>query len=78
MISMGRFLIITGFLILLIGVLIQAKVEIPWLHSWIGKLPGDITIKKGNVTIYFPLATSLLASLFISLLFLLFFGSKKS
>ncbi|HLB53171.1 MAG TPA: DUF2905 domain-containing protein [Chlamydiales bacterium] len=75
---MGRFLIITGFFILLIGVLIQAKLEIPWISSWIGKLPGDLTIKKGNVTIYFPLATSLVASLFLSFLLFLFFGSKKT
>ena len=34
----------------------------------IGRLPGDFTIKRGNVTFYFPLATSIIASLLLTLL----------
>ncbi|MDE3055797.1 MAG: DUF2905 domain-containing protein [Verrucomicrobiota bacterium] len=75
---MGRFFIIAGFLLLVLGILIQARVEIPWFTQWIGKLPGDITIKKGNATIYFPVTTSLLLSLLFTLLFFLFSGNRKT
>jgi hypothetical protein len=36
--------------------------------SWIGRLPGDILIKKKNFTFYFPLATSILLSILLSLI----------
>lgn len=39
--------------------------------GWLGRLPGDIHIKRDNVTFYFPLATSLLLSLVLSLIFYL-------
>lgn len=41
----------------------------------VGKLPGDIFIKKGNFSFYFPLATCVLISLFLTLI-LNFFGKK--
>ena len=66
---MGRFLMITGFLIVFLGALIHFKVEIPWLSSWIGNLPGDLLIKKGNIVIYLPISTSCLFSMVFSLLF---------
>ena len=69
---MGRFLIIAGFLIVILGVIIHFKVEVPWLTGWIGKLPGDLVIKKGNMTLYLPLATSILISIVLSLVFSLF------
>jgi len=39
---------------------------------WIGKLPGDILIKKEKFTFYFPLTTSILISIILTLLFTLF------
>ena len=69
---MGRFIIFTGFLIVVLGLIIHFKVAIPWLTGWIGKLPGDLVIKKGDVTLYLPLTTSALISLFLSLVFSLF------
>jgi len=45
------------------------------LLGWLGKLPGDILIKRDHVTFYFPLATSLLISLVVSLL--LYFLSRR-
>lgn len=69
---MGRFLIVTGFLIVVLGLIIHFKVAIPWLTGWIGKLPGDLAIKKGNMTLYLPLATSALLSIVLSLVFSLF------
>jgi hypothetical protein len=69
---MGRFLIVTGFLIVVLGLIIHFKVAIPWLTGWIGRLPGDLAIKKGNMTLYLPLATSALLSIVLSFVVSLF------
>ncbi|MBM4324037.1 MAG: DUF2905 domain-containing protein [Deltaproteobacteria bacterium] len=50
------------------GLLLMAGDKIPW----IGKLPGDILIKKEKFTFYFPLTTSILISIILTLLFTLF------
>jgi len=65
MVHFGKTLIIIGILIVLIGVLLMLSPRIPFL----GKLPGDIHIKKENYEIYIPLATSLLLSVVLSLIF---------
>lgn len=67
MVQIGKLLMILGGTILVIGVLFYFFDKIPLL----GKLPGDILIKKKNFTFYFPLATSILLSLFISLILFL-------
>ncbi|MDX9708641.1 DUF2905 domain-containing protein [Trichloromonas acetexigens] len=64
----GRLLIILGVVLILAGLLLTYGGRIPWL----GKLPGDIRIERENFSFYFPLATSLLVSLLLSLLFWLF------
>ncbi|MFH1783124.1 MAG: DUF2905 domain-containing protein [Candidatus Omnitrophota bacterium] len=46
--------------------------KIPWL----GRLPGDILIKKDNFTFYFPLTTSILISVILTLIFI-FIGRKQ-
>jgi hypothetical protein len=55
-------------LIIIIGVLLLVGDKIPW----VGKLPGDIMIKKEKFTFYFPLTTSILISIILTLLFTLF------
>ena len=62
---MGRFLIVSGLLLAGVGVLINVGVPI-------GRLPGDFTIRRGNFTFYFPLATSIIASILLTILFSLF------
>lgn len=64
----GKFLVIFGVIIIAIGGLLLLAGRIPW----IGKLPGDIFIQKKNFTFYFPLATSIILSLFLTLIFWLF------
>jgi DUF2905 family protein len=66
--DLGRLLIVFGILIVIVGVVLTAAGRVPWL----GRLPGDIHIQRGNWTFYFPLATSLLASVGLSLLLYLF------
>jgi hypothetical protein len=70
---MGKFLIISGTILLAVGILIQFSDKIPFL----GKLPGDIVIEKKNFKLYFPLTTSLLISLIISLILLLANKAKQ-
>ena len=59
-----RLLIVAGAVLLLAGV------SWPWLSRLgLGRLPGDITIEHQNVHIYFPIVTSLVISIVLSLLF---------
>ena len=66
--GLGKSLIVIGLVIAAIGLLLTLAGRIPWL----GRLPGDIFIKKDNFTFYFQLATSILISLILSLLLWLF------
>lgn len=61
----GKFLLLLGLVVAAIGGLLLLSGKIPW----IGRLPGDILIQKKNFTFYFPLATSILLSLILTLLF---------
>ena len=60
-VSVGQILIIIGLVIAAIGVLI-------WLGVPIGRLPGDIMIRRGNFTFYLPITTSILASVVLTLI----------
>ena len=64
----GRLLIILGVGLVAVGALLTLAGKVPWL----GKLPGDLFYKGDHVTVYFPLATCLLISVVLSLLFWLF------
>jgi len=66
--SLGKVLIIIGLVIAGIGILLLLSPKVPW----IGKLPGDILIKKDNFRFYFPLATCIIVSIVLTLLFYLF------
>ncbi|MBM3241783.1 DUF2905 domain-containing protein [Candidatus Poribacteria bacterium] len=65
--SIGKFLIIFGIIIVAIGALLLLSKYIPWL----GKLPGDIHIKKGNFSFYFPIVTCIIISIILTLIFTL-------
>ena len=66
--GLGKMLILLGAVILLIGLFLLVGEKIPW----IGRLPGDILIRKKNITFNFPLATCILISIILTLLFALF------
>jgi hypothetical protein len=66
--ALGKLLILFGVLIVVIGLLLLVGEKIPW----VGRLPGDIIIKKERFTLYFPIATSILISIILTLLFTLF------
>ena len=65
---MGRILIILGLVIAGAGLLMVLGVPI-------GRLPGDLTIRRGNFSFYFPLATSIIVSILLTLLFM-FLGRR--
>lgn len=70
--AIGKVLIGIGVAIVVIGVLLVAADRIPGLGGavgWLGKLPGDLSYKRDNVSVYFPIATSIVLSIVLSLLF---------
>lgn len=66
--SIGKLLLIAGGLLAVIGLILMFSDKIPFL----GRLPGDIVIKKKNFTLYIPIATSIMLSIIISLILYLF------
>ena len=66
--GLGRPLIIMGLILLTVGIIVTLAPRIPW----IGKLPGDIYLKRENFSIYFPLGTCILLSALLSLILWLF------
>lgn len=65
---LGKILVVIGLLVAGVGVLFLFADKIPWL----GRLPGDLTFRRGNFTFYFPIVTCLVISVLLSLLFWLF------
>ncbi|MBI3630093.1 MAG: DUF2905 domain-containing protein [Candidatus Rokubacteria bacterium] len=65
MADLGKLLIGVGFLLVVIGAVLMLAGRLPWL----GRLPGDISIQRGQWTFYFPLATSIIVSLLLTLVF---------
>ena len=67
--EIGKLLIIVGGFVVIVGLFLTLGFRIPFL----GKLPGDISIDRGNVHFYFPIVTCLLLSLVLTLLLNAFF-----
>jgi hypothetical protein len=67
--EIGKLLIIVGGFIVVVGVFLSLGLRIPYL----GKLPGDISVDRGNVHFYFPIVTGLLLSVVLTILLNAFF-----
>jgi hypothetical protein len=65
---LGRFLIVIGVVLVAAGLLINMGLPI-------GRLPGDFSVRRGNFSFYFPLTTSIIASILLTLLFM-FLGRR--
>jgi uncharacterized protein HemY len=61
----GRSLIILGLVLVAAGLLVSLSPKLP---TWLGRLPGDITIKRENFSLHFPLMTCLIISAILSLI----------
>jgi hypothetical protein len=63
--SIGKSLVLVGIAIVVIGMAIWGLSSVPYF----GRLPGDIYVRRGNFTFYFPLATCILISIIATILF---------
>jgi hypothetical protein len=65
--EMGKWLLVLGIFIALLGLVLTlaGKFQIPWL----GRLPGDFSFQGKNFSFYFPLTTSLVVSIILSVIF---------
>ena len=61
--ELGRALIVLGIVVVVLGIVLVLFDRVPW----IGRLPGDIHVQRGNWTFYFPLGTSILLSIVLTL-----------
>jgi hypothetical protein len=65
----GKYLIIIGLTIAAIGLIMSLGPKIPFM----GRLPGDIYLRRDNFVFYFPLATSIVISIIATLILYIFF-----
>ncbi|MCX5686152.1 MAG: DUF2905 domain-containing protein [Candidatus Omnitrophica bacterium] len=65
--SLGKTLILFGILLTLFGLVIMLGGKL----SWFGRLPGDIYVEKKGFSLYFPITTSILISIILSIVFIL-------
>ena len=63
--SLGRMLLGIAAILALVGLALVVAERFPWLR--VGRLPGDIRVERGNFRFYFPLATSIVVSLVLTL-----------
>lgn len=66
---MGKMILIFGLFLIVLGGLLMISGKV----NFLGRLPGDIYIQRGNFSFYFPVVTMLLLSLFLTLILNLFF-----
>ena len=66
--ELGKFLVILGAVIVILGLLLWTGIG----AGFLGKLPGDIRIERGNSAFYFPIVTCIIISIVLSLAFSLF------
>lgn len=69
--ELGKFLLFVGLFLIALGLLLTFMEKLPF---GLGRLPGDIVIKKDGFTFYFPLATSIILSLLLSVVLTLLFS----
>jgi hypothetical protein len=70
--DLGKMLLGFGAVMVCLGLILLAAGNFSGKVPWLGRLPGDISIQRGNWSLYFPLATCLIVSIVLTLLFSLF------
>ena len=66
--DMGKILVVLGVVIVLLGLVLWSGFG----PKWLGRLPGDIRIERGNSAFYFPIVTCIIISVVLSLLLSIF------
>jgi len=66
--ELGKFLVIAGAMIILLGAILRSG----FAPRWLGRLPGDIRIEREHSAFYFPIVTCIIISIVLSLLFSIF------
>jgi DUF2905 family protein len=67
--EIGKYVVMIGVVLVVAGVILW---RFPSLFGWLGRLPGDISVQKGNFSFYFPVVTCILVSIVVTLLSWLF------
>ena len=67
MAPLGKALVVFGLVVASLGILLWGASSLPILNR-LGRLPGDIYVRRGNFTFYFPFATAIIVSVVLSLL----------
>jgi hypothetical protein len=66
--ELGKFVVIIGFVVTIVGLLMWSGL----MPKWLGRLPGDVRIERGNSAFYFPILTCIILSILLSLLLSIF------
>lgn len=66
--DMGKFLLVVGIVTTVVGLILWSG----FAPKWLGRLPGDIHIERGNSAFYFPIVTCIIISIVLSLIFSIF------
>jgi hypothetical protein len=66
--ELGKFIVIFGVIVTLVGLVLWSGLE----PKWLGRLPGDIRIEREHSTFYFPIVTCIILSILLSLLWSIF------
>jgi hypothetical protein len=66
--ELGKFVVIIGAIVTLVGLVMWSG----FAPKWLGRLPGDIRIERGHSAFYFPIVTCIILSILLSLLFSIF------
>ena len=75
MTELGKILLGIGLVMVILGAVLLLASSFSGKVPWIGRLPGDVYIERGNLRFYFPLATSILVSIILTLI-LTFIGRR--
>jgi DUF2905 family protein len=72
--SLGKTIVLVGLILVLAGLLLWGVSSVPALSriplvSRIGRLPGDVYVRRGNFTLYFPITTSIVVSIVLTVIF---------
>ena len=72
MADLGKMLLGFGVLLVILGAVLLLGGNLSGKVPWLGRLPGDIYVERDNWRFYFPLGTSILLSIIVTLIFWLF------